>query len=102
MAQGILAQLLQLQLPLLASSNGPYEGDEGNEGFSEEGLCDDCNCGIPVCSRDSRSENKGGQKHHGSDHGHCGRGIEKDRILQVGRNLNMKLKKKPATPARKG
>merc|ERR1739845_224643 len=83
-------------------SHGSDEGDESDEGFSEEGLCDDCKCGVPVCSRDHWSEDKGRKRHHGSDHGHSAEELKKTGSFKLAGMLNMKLKKKPATPARKG
>merc|ERR1711924_94338 len=93
------------RLPSSANHNGPHEGDEGDE--SDEGdegcqRCHDCNAGFRFRRRNHWIEVKDVKAIVEGIVTVAADQLKKNGSFKLAGALNLKLKKKPARPARKG
>merc|ERR1712151_1115078 len=86
---------------LLIWSCENHESDEGSE-RCEGRKGHDSNSRVPVRCRDHWLEAEGGEGSYGGLDGRSSRSVEKAGSFKIAGALNLKLKSKPATPARKG
>merc|ERR1712157_513917 len=92
---------------VLASSDVATKSDESHESDEGSERCKrwkghDSNSRVPVRCRNHRLETEGCEGSRGGHGGRSSRSIEKGWLFQDCGALNLKLKQKPATPARKG